>query len=688
MIDLLAGPIVRRTTENRVCVWVATRYKMPLQLTIMNTDGDIGNSSLDNLGESCCKLGENLYVYLLQALPTQDGAVNGFFPKDEILYYRIGQIDAVNEETIIDLAQMGLTYGGDKNPSFIITSRLKQLLHGSCRKPHGLEALYKTPNGAGLADALSYGDDQLDATHGEKDKRPSLLLLTGDQIYADDVPASILEMIKQKVNGLIGFNEEIPSWPSYLPQTPKSFLETMKNAWQVLSGCGAAAPLAAYPFVPADIPVNMRKDVVTQAGFSTDEGKNHLLAFGEFAAMYLYMFGNAEGWTPLYAAESDSKTPGRKEAVERFHETLPTKVRRLLANVSTYMICDDHDVTDDWNITGYWYGKVRDSDTGRRVVANALAAYWAFQGWGNDPDNFDKDLKWVIEQFVNSRKPSVDLAERYDLQMWKYRGWGFSIATHPPIIGIDSRTQRQPDIIYNPPQLLDRYALDWLRVEWQKLKTRPGMLLDEQSRPIFIATTPVMGVAPVEGLQRIPFWLAGFAESYSWVRWVETLLGKQGFLAEKIIEKLDAESWISNRHGYVNFLATLAENMGIRNCVFLSGDLHYSYSAVASFQKGKNTHLDCYQLTSSPLCNSTGEDAERLLEKAGNLVGGNSQHGDPPLLRTTWKVDIHMRRYHRDGKLTDDRIINHCCLGLVELEDGVAVKHRLLNGKSDLYYLL
>jgi hypothetical protein len=28
------------------------------------------------------------------------------------------------------------------------------------------------------------------------------------------------------------------------------------------------------------------------------------------------------------------------------------KVRRVMANVPTYMICDDHDVTDDWFMTG------------------------------------------------------------------------------------------------------------------------------------------------------------------------------------------------------------------------------------------------------------------------------------------------------------------------------------------------
>ena len=685
MTALLAGPIVRRATDNRVCVWVATRSRASLKLNILNTDGEtgagIGGSSLDDLDESCCKLGEELYIYLLQARPFGDGVGQSKFPKDKLLYYRISVME--NEvETPVDVAQLGLTYGGDRNPSFIIAKELKQVLHGSCRKTHGLETLCDSPTDANLADGLSYGDDQLSATYGDIDSRPSLLLLTGDQIYADEVPSSIMAMINRQVTQLIGFDEEVPSWPAYANQGPS--LRNAKDTLSDLFSGGTTKAVASPPFKPAGFPLDGRKDAVKQTGFSTSRGENHLLAFGEYAAMYLYVFGNAENWLPDYA--QDTATPGRGKAVEYFHQTLP-KVRRLLANVCTYMLFDDHDVTDDWNITGYWYAKVRDSATGCRVVANALAAYWAFQGWGNDPDHFDKDLKWVIQKFVTSANPPKELSDRYDLQLWKHRGWGFSIPTIPPVIGIDSRTQRQPDIISNPPQLLDRYALDSLRVVWQKLKTRPDMAIKDQSWQIFIATTPVMGVAPVEGAQRFAIWLTGLAEGYSWIRWTETLLGKEGFLAEKIIETLDAEAWVSNRKGYVNFLATLAENMDIRQCVFLSGDVHYSFTADASFQRGGTT-LSSLQLTSSPLCNSTGEKRERVLKKAAALKNGQAHHGAPPLLRTSWKVDIQLKQYVENGALSSSRVTNHCCLGLLELQNGAPVKHRLLTGNSELGYSL
>ncbi|HEX5976360.1 MAG TPA: hypothetical protein VFY68_03735 [Nitrososphaeraceae archaeon] len=54
--------------------------------------------------------------------------------------------------------------------------------------------------------------------------------------------------------------------------------------------------------------------------------------------------------------------------MERAREVMP-KIRRVLANVSTYMIGDDHEITDDWNITKEWVENVRTSSYGMQVVA-------------------------------------------------------------------------------------------------------------------------------------------------------------------------------------------------------------------------------------------------------------------------------------------------------------------------------
>jgi hypothetical protein len=127
-------------------------------------------------------------------------------------------------------------------------------------------------------------------------------------------------------------------------------------------------------------------------------------------------------------------------ALERTRSSLPA-VRRLLANTPTYMVFDDHDVTDDWNITGAWRSRVESSPAGRRTVANALAAYWAFQGWGNDPDRADGEIRAAI---IGRADGSVS-ADEFDTVMWGFDRWSFVAPTEPPTLFLDTRTRRGYD---------------------------------------------------------------------------------------------------------------------------------------------------------------------------------------------------------------------------------------------------
>ena len=64
------------------------------------------------------------------------------------------------------------------------------------------------------------------------------------------------------------------------------------------------------------------------------------------------------------------------------------EVRRVLANVPSLMIFDDHEITDDWNIDHAWVNSVYGKPAGRRAVTNGLLAYALCQHWGNKPAAF------------------------------------------------------------------------------------------------------------------------------------------------------------------------------------------------------------------------------------------------------------------------------------------------------------
>ena len=61
----------------------------------------------------------------------------------------------------------------------------------------------------------------------------------------------------------------------------------------------------------------------------------------------------------------------------------------MLANIPSYMIFDDHEVTDDWNMTRDTCKALYGHPLGLRVVQNALVAYALCQHWGNVPEQFE-----------------------------------------------------------------------------------------------------------------------------------------------------------------------------------------------------------------------------------------------------------------------------------------------------------
>ena len=75
----------------------------------------------------------------------------------------------------------------------------------------------------------------------------------------------------------------------------------------------------------------------------------------------------------------------------KFLAGLP-RVRRALANIPTYMIFDDHDVTDDFFLNPMWRDRVLTTALGQTILHNAMVTYALFQDWGNDPLRYDSGL--------------------------------------------------------------------------------------------------------------------------------------------------------------------------------------------------------------------------------------------------------------------------------------------------------
>jgi hypothetical protein len=595
---LLAGPILRRTEPEQVCIWIATSKPVSVRTEIFclsdlkpaNTyDETITKQPMPiGLGLSnSIRLGEHLYVTLVVASPIQNssninhGVKKNYFPTDVVLAYDIEFSDNTSkQQTRKRLKDLGLLNGRNtiaynskdrdehRKQSSIITlptffiqadkSSALNIIHASCRKLHG--------NGE---DCLAAADKLLATSIEDVKKRPSALFLTGDQIYADDVAGPIFRH-------LVDFGIKLLGWEEQIQGVDKKLSETN---------------------------IGDRQQIINEhAGFSSDSAGNHLLSFGEYAAMYLLAW-NDENWPDVYP---DVNTiPKQKQKIYRneikqleyARKALPS-VRRILANIPTYMICDDHEVTDDWNITRESYERVKGSDCGKQVLANGLAAFWAFQGWGNRPDLYKEEfISFITQHLEKNGNVSSNDRKVFENHLLNFHGWTFDAPTHPLTIFLDTRTQRHYDSFRGPPHLLNEEGLSSI------LPIALEANYKKRSPIIIVSPPPVFGFELVEQLQE---YLASKSSIYKW----------------------DLETWAANESGLIHFLSFILKSLEPSPCIFLSGDVHYAFTIKANFtlllnnkeseegrkvRKEEDLSMSILQLTSSPI--KTTSLTQKLLIK-------------------------------------------------------------------------
>ncbi len=350
---VLAGPIVRRVEPAGATVWVALRRRRSIRLEIYNGDPPNGQVVAHGTPQETVAVGANLHIACVTAkpgVPFTAGAsyqYNLFFdhvgttdniPNGGSLF--TPQIIAASESE----ARIKLTYashGGPTRPSFVLppaTLDNLRLLHGSCRKIAGAHS-----------DALEAADHIIrDAIKpGGTGKRPHMLFLTGDNIYNDGCERDCFEVILDAAPTLLG-------WDETMPGINKKISQMSGVRWEYALDDAGLSNTGPWPSL------------------------RHLFGIGESLALHLLTFADN-----LWPEDLDYQ----RKAFD-FRGTLPA-VRRAFANVATYMIFDDHEFSNSWNITAEWVESVLAKPMGRRVYQDALAAYALCQGWGNTPERYE-----------------------------------------------------------------------------------------------------------------------------------------------------------------------------------------------------------------------------------------------------------------------------------------------------------
>lgn len=572
-------------------------------------------------------VGENAFIHLISV------EVPELLPENTLIHYDIALFD--DQQQLVfsvsnDMAE--LCYQQENQPSFVIKPKINQLYHGSCRKPHF----------AG-GDGLIQLDTQLSNEQFSAENRPSLLMLSGDQVYVDDVAGPMLIAIHQVIE-LLGLFDE--NW-----QAETDCEHPLSNSQQLYNH-----PLNLYHREQL-LPKHSVNPTITsklfgatkQPIFTSVNAKNHLVTLSEVIAMYLLT------WSPQLWQFVDIKPENQAnippefskkynqeyQAIVAFADGL-TAVQRAMAHVPTYMIFDDHDITDDWNLTRGWEEAAYGHSVSKRMIGNALVGYYLCQGWGNQPENFTEIVNKHQAYFTaNTVKQHDELVD----QLLAFDQWHYALNTTPKMLVLDTRTQRwrSESNAGKPSGLMD----------WESLTELQTKLINEPC-VIMVSAAPIYGVKLIEAVQR-----------------VFTFFGKP--LA------VDAENWMAHK-GTANVILNIFRNRKTPpQFIILSGDVHYSFVYDVSHRFIRSSSK-IVQITCSGIKNEFPEKLIHMLERLNYYLYGTYSPLNWFTKRRRMKIKV-----RKPSVKENKTIYNGSGIGVMELSDDFQqVDAKILTSKGDV----
>lgn len=549
---ILCGPIVRRLTRTQVSVWVALSRGDAVSLHVQEQ----GNSAnLTTVTEMPVRIGRHLYLAVL----TVDGVSGGNFQPATTYHYWLTSPGwpAAPDWSGFAYSPVSIPAAGSTTPTFVgLPDNLGDfnVLHLSCRRPH-----------AGRRDGLAHGHRLIS---GDLAARPHLLIMSGDQIYADDAATLLMARLRRIDIDLVDIDESAVFNP---------------------------IPLFAGRQAPSEA-----------MGLSSGEAKDHLWTLGEFYAMYLLAWSDVLWPSTLPHVLGDVDTteialqingednPAMNaglwtqeiENLSLMKETLPD-VRRLLANVPTLMMFDDHEITDDWNLDFNWIDAVYNNAQGRRVISNGLLAYTLFQQWGNRPDRFSNNGT-VENDILTAARRASDNARTHpadaNASLLAQLGVPSSIAPLPAngrdFRDVSTGTAIRYDFTLGPTEgyPLRIVLLDERTVRHFAEDDKPAGRISTNALDLMLPI-PAGNAADIPTLLITPAPVLG-------LHLIEHVLQPVGALIKDGEKKFDFESWSAFTPTFEHLLDRIS---AYRQVAILSGDVHFCYTKSMTYHKPANT---------------------------------------------------------------------------------------------------
>jgi phosphodiesterase/alkaline phosphatase D-like protein len=495
MTPLSVGPLVRATTATSTVVWA--EFFQPGEVTLRVTPFDAPENSTIMLNTHTVTVGGRHY-----AAPQ----LTGLQPATWYSY----RIDAIPGKTAADAGQLAgiehrqialpyqcfrtLDSGEAGEHSEHKQEKSLLLAYGSCRKLTRPEQ-----------DALGAFGPWLIRHFSKREATwPRLLLLIGDQIYADEPSESLVQL---------------------------------------------------YPHL--------------QGGAHT---------FADFASMYEYAWTNDQ------------------------------RVRQVLAMLPTYMIFDDHEITNNWDISPTWRAWALQRGQ-EQVLVDGLVAYWVYQGWGNlhQRTSANSPLLQIMQDAAASGEDTLEALRaciRPEIYGQSHLHWHYEIPTMPPIFVMDARADRP--VIFNSKTPFTEMPA---RITSEQQMTELTRWLYENKRglPILVSSVPAL-LPPLIGLAEYLMGIRPWHNKVAPLRWLGRQLARIQYM---LAMGISFDHWPLFTATWNELVEILADSQ--QDILFLSGDVHFSYAMEAHRTKNASDKGHLYQFVSTPLQNELSPNNRRLV---------------------------------------------------------------------------
>jgi hypothetical protein len=245
-------------------------------------------------------------------------------------------------------------------------------------------------------------------------------------------------------------------------------------------------------------------------------------------------------------------------------------VRWLFSVVPTAMIFDDHDVHDDWNISGSWRRDFSARPWWGKRIESAYQSYWVYQHLGNlSPAELARDETWGKVRGQGDAAPVLaELARRADQRApgirWSFARTFSTTGGQVRVVMLDSRSRR---VVEGARLMADEGEWQWLTEsvagDWEHV----------------VIATSVPPLLP-RGIHTLEAWTERICGG-AWGR-------RAARFGEGLRRAVDLEHWPAFGASFAQLELLLSELATGRHAVtgeppvtvtIISGDIHHSYLA-------------------------------------------------------------------------------------------------------------